>query len=69
MISGVLPKTSDIAGIADRHSKLEMTGWYTKQMPETVRAAVEKTAADRYNEHPDTARRSSPSDLKYDRVS
>ncbi len=25
-----------------RHSKLEMTGWYMKQIPETVRAAVEK---------------------------
>lgn len=29
-----------------RHSKLEMTGWYMKQIPETVRAAVEKTDAD-----------------------
>jgi integrase len=25
-----------------RHSKLEMTGWYMKQIPESVRAAVEK---------------------------
>jgi integrase len=29
-----------------RHSKLEMTGWYMKQIPETVRAAVEKIDAD-----------------------
>jgi integrase len=29
-----------------RHSKLEMTGWYMKQIPETVRAAVEKMDAD-----------------------
>jgi hypothetical protein len=25
-----------------RHSKLEMTGWYMKQIPDTVRAAVER---------------------------
>jgi len=29
-----------------RHSKLEMTGWYMKQIPESVRAAVEKMDAD-----------------------
>jgi integrase len=29
-----------------RHSKLEMTGWYMKQIPESVRAAVEKMEAD-----------------------
>lgn len=29
-----------------RHSKLEMTGWYMKQIPETVRAAVEKMDTD-----------------------
>jgi integrase len=29
-----------------RHSKLEMTGWYMKQIPETVRAAVEKMDAE-----------------------
>jgi hypothetical protein len=29
-----------------RHSKLEMTGWYMKQIPETVRAEVEKMDAD-----------------------
>jgi hypothetical protein len=29
-----------------RHSRLEMTGWYMKQIPETVRAAVEKMDAD-----------------------
>lgn len=29
-----------------RHSTLEMTGWYMKQIPETVRAAVEKMEAD-----------------------
>jgi len=29
-----------------RHSKLEMTGWYMKQIPETVRAAVERMDAD-----------------------
>jgi integrase len=29
-----------------RHSKLEMTGWYRKQIPETVRAAVEKLDTD-----------------------
>jgi integrase len=29
-----------------RHSKLEMTGWYMKQIPETVRAAVERMDSD-----------------------
>ena len=29
-----------------RHSKLEMTGWYMKEIPESVRAAVEKMDAD-----------------------
>jgi integrase len=29
-----------------RHSKLEMTGWYMKQIPESVSAAVEKMDAD-----------------------
>jgi integrase len=29
-----------------RHSKLEMTGWHMKEIPETVRAAVEKMDAD-----------------------
>jgi integrase len=29
-----------------RHSKLEMTGWYMKEIPETVRAAVERMDAD-----------------------
>lgn len=29
-----------------RHSKLEMTGWYMKQIPDSVRAAVEKMDAD-----------------------
>ncbi len=35
-----------------RHSKLEMTGWYMKQIPETVRAAVEKMDADLCNVKP-----------------
>ena len=29
-----------------RHSKLEMTGWYMKEIPETVRTAVEKLDSD-----------------------
>ena len=29
-----------------QHSKLEMTGWYMKQIPETVRAAVVKMDMD-----------------------
>jgi len=29
-----------------RHSKLEMTGWYMKEIPESVRAAVEKMDTD-----------------------
>jgi integrase len=29
-----------------RHSKLEMTGWYMKEIPESVRAAVEKMDSD-----------------------
>jgi integrase len=29
-----------------RHSKLEMTGWYIKEIPETVRVAVEKMDTD-----------------------
>jgi len=29
-----------------RHSRLEMTGWYMKQIPESVRAAVEKMDVD-----------------------
>jgi integrase len=29
-----------------RHSKLEMTGWYMKQIPEAMRAAVEKMDTD-----------------------
>ncbi len=29
-----------------RHSKLSMTGWYMKQIPETVRAAIERMDAD-----------------------
>jgi integrase len=29
-----------------RHSKLEMTGWYMKEIPETVRTAVEKMDSD-----------------------
>jgi integrase len=29
-----------------RHSKLEMTGWYMKEIPASVRAAVEKMDAD-----------------------
>ena len=29
-----------------RHSRLEMTGWYMKQIPESVRTAVEKMDAD-----------------------
>jgi hypothetical protein len=29
-----------------RHSKLEMTGWYMREIPESVRAAVEQMDAE-----------------------
>jgi integrase len=37
-----------------RHSKLEMTGWYMKEIPASVRAAVEKMDADLCAPQPQT---------------
>jgi hypothetical protein len=41
-----MSKRKNENGALFRHSKLEMTGWYMKQIPETVRAVVEKMDAD-----------------------
>ena len=34
-----------------RHSKLEMTGWYMREIPESVRAAVAEMACTNLSDH------------------